>query len=74
MKMEAYRIRTTVSEEGIIKLPQEYEALFNRPIEIIVFKEEPDIYQYTESLVSTKGIKRYTEEELDDIIHASRNV
>lgn len=72
--MEAYRIRTTVSAEGIIRLSQEYEALFSRPVEMIVFTEEPDIYQYTESLVSKKRIKKYTEEELDSIIHASRNL
>ena len=72
--MEAYRIKTIISDDGIIRLPKEYEAIFSRQVEMIIFKEDPDIYQYTQSLVSRKGIKKYSEEELDEIIHASRKL
>ena len=72
--MEAYRLIAKVSEDGKISLPEEYNRLFNQEIELILFDKRETIYDKIDSIKVKKGIKHYTESEIEQIIHESRNI
>ena len=74
ISMQAYRLIAKVSENGKISLPEEYNSLFNQEIELILFDKEETIYDKIESIKVKKGIKNYTETEIEQIIHEFRNI
>ena len=72
--MLAYKLETKVSKDGKIFLPDEYSNIFNQEIELILISKEKTIYGKIESIKAKRGIKDYTEEEIEQIIHESRNL
>lgn len=72
--MLAYKLETKVSKDGKILLPDEYSSIFNQEIELILISKEKTIYDKIESIKAKRGIKDYTEEEIEQIIHESRNL
>jgi len=72
--MLAYKLITKVSKDGKIALPDEYRNLFNQEIELILIDKKETIYDKIEYIKAKKGIKNYTESEIEQIIHESRNI
>jgi len=73
--MNTYQIDTSISEKGIIKLP-EMPYLFNKKVKLIIISQEEkstDIEQKKQAMdkilkmQETMSIKQCTDEELDDI-------
>lgn len=72
--MQAYKLITKISKDGRISLPDKYRNLFNQEVELILINKEETIYDKIESIKAKKGIKNYTESEIEQIIHESRNL
>ena len=72
--MQSYKLITKVSQDGKISLPEEYRNLFNQEVELILIDKEETIYDKIESIKTKRGIKNYTECEIEKIIHESRNL
>jgi len=72
--MLAYKLVTKVSEDGKIALPDEYRNLFDQEIELILINGKETIYDKIKSIKTKTEIKNYTESEIEQIIHESRNL
>jgi len=71
--MEAYKQIVTVGKNRKI-LIEEVPYSPGSQVEVTVLPSGKSIFEYTDNLVKTKGIPRYTLKEVEDIIHEYRGI
>ena len=70
--MYAYQIDTSISESGLIRLP-EMPYLYNKKVKLIIISSEDKSTelekrkQAMERMLGRQSIKHWTDDELDDI-------
>jgi hypothetical protein len=73
--MEAKRFISRILSDGHLSLPDDMTKDIGKTFEVILIPlESDDIYSYAENLAKQKGFSVLTEEDIEKIIHESRNV
>jgi|YelNatPaOPRAMG01_1025707.scaffolds.fasta_scaffold120362_1 hypothetical protein len=73
--MEVKKYIGKVLKDGHLSLPKEVAKEKGKVYEVILLPiTEPEIYSYAEELAKEKGFNSLTEEDLEKIIHQSRNI
>jgi len=73
--MEAKRFISRILSDGHLSLPDDMTKDIGKSFEVILIPlESDDIYSYAENLAKQKGFSVLTEEDIEKIIHESRNV
>lgn len=65
--MQAYKIETTITEDGKITLPKKYSKIFNHKVEILVLDKESNQVKKIKEIPSYScggKIKDFSREEL----------
>lgn len=64
-----------VLQDGHLSLPEDTAKEVGSVFDVVLMPvEEPDIYNYAESLARDKGFANLTEQDLEKIIHESRGI
>ena len=64
-----------VLPDGHLSLPEDTAKEVGNSYEVVLMPlEEPDIYNYAESLAKEKGFAELTEKDIETIIHGSRGI
>ena len=75
MKTNAIRFFGKVLSDGHLSLPEEASKKVGSVFEVLLMPvEEPDIYSYAELLAKDKGFSDLSENDIEKIIHESREV
>lgn len=75
MKSAAKRFIGRVLPDGHLSLPEDTAKEVGSVFDVVLMPvEEPDIYGYAESMAKEKGFADLTEEDIERIIHESRDV
>ena len=73
--MEAKRFISKVLPDGHLSLPEDTAKDVGKVFEVILIPfEETEIYSFTETLAKEKGLAKFTEKDIEKIIHESRGV
>lgn len=73
--MEANKFIGKVLKDGHLSLPEEIAKQVGKLFEVILLPvNQTDIYSFSESIAKEKGISRYTEKDIEKIIHESRGI
>lgn len=73
--MEVKRFISKVLPDGHLSLPEDTAKDVGKVFEVILIPlEEAEVYSYAESLAKEKGFSMLTEEDIERIIHESRDV
>ena len=73
--MEANKFIARVLQDGHLSLPEQIAKQKGRIFEVILLPvNQNDVYSYSESLSQEKGFSKFTEEDIEKIIHESRGV
>ena len=75
MKTTARRFIGKVLPDGHLSLPEDTAKEVGSVFDVVLMPvEEPDIYNYAESLAREKGFAGLTEQDIERIIHESRGI
>jgi hypothetical protein len=73
--MEVKKYIGKVLEDGHLSLPEDAAKEKGKVFEVILLPvTEPEICSYAEGLAKEKGFNTLTEEDVEKIIHQSRNI
>ena len=73
--MEAKRFISRILSDGHLSLPDDMTKDIGKSFEVILIPlESDDIYSYSENLAKQKRFSTLIEEDIEKIIHESRNV
>lgn len=73
--MEAKRFISKILSDGHLSLPDDMAKDIGKSFEVILIPlESDDIYSYAENLAKHKKFSTLTEEDIEKIIHESRNI
>lgn len=73
--MEAIRYLGKVLSDGHLSLPDDTAKQKGKMFEVILLPfNQIDIYSFTEKLADEKGFSKYTEKDIERIIHESRGL
>jgi len=73
--MEAKRFISKVLPDGHLSLPKDTAKDVGKIFEVILIPlKDAEIYSYTETLAKEKNFSKFTEEDIEKIIHESRGV
>jgi hypothetical protein len=73
--MEAKKFISTVLPDGHLSLPEDTAKDVGKVFEVILIPlEEAEVYSYAETLAKEKGFSKLTEEDIERIVHESRDI
>jgi hypothetical protein len=73
--MEAKKFISKVLPDGHLSLPEDTAKEVGKIFEVILIPlEEAEIYSYAETLAKEKGFSKFTEKDIERIIHESRGI
>ena len=73
--MEAKKFISTVLPDGHLSLPEDTAKDVGKVFEVILIPlEEDEVYSYAETLAKEKGFSKLTEEDIERIVHESRDI
>lgn len=73
--MEAKKFISTVLPDGYLSLPEDTAKDVGKVFEVILIPlEEAEVYSYAETLAKEKGFSKLTEEDIERIVHESRDI
>ena len=73
--MEAKKFISTVLPDGHLSLPEDTAKDVGKVFEVILIPlEEDEVYSYAEALAKEKGFSKLTEEDIERIVHESRDI
>ena len=73
--MEVKRFISKILPDGHLSLPEDTAKDVGKVFEVILIPlEEAEVYSYAENLAKEKGFSMLTEEDIERIIHESRDV
>lgn len=73
--MEANKFIGKVLKDGHLSLPEEIAKQVGKVFEVILLPiNQIDIYSYSETIANERGFSRYTEKDVEKIIHESRGI
>ena len=73
--MEAKKFISKVLPDGHLSLPEDTAKEVGKIFEVILIPlEEAEIYSYAETLAKEKDFSKFTEEDIERIIHESRGI
>jgi len=75
MKATVKRFIGKVLPDGHLSLPEETAKEIGSVFDVVLMPlEDPEIYSFAESLAREKGFIHFTEEDVERIIHESRDI
>jgi len=75
MKTAVKRFKGKVLPDGHLSLPDDTAKKVGSVFDVVLMPvEEPEIYSFAESLAREKGFINLTEEDVERIIHESRDI